>query len=110
MKRGRTLAEALLPWAGLLVGLLAAGIVHQFGSDGTFTNCRATSPGPLLIVAAIGLLACVASGVASWRSARSSNHPSLRLVGGISAGLAVLFAFAIILPMIAAAMLPPCFG
>ena len=110
MKRASSLVVAAMPWLGLVAGLLAAGIVHQFGSDATFNNCRGTSPGPLLVVAVVGLLACAASGLASWRSVRNSHHPSLRLVAGVSAGLAVLFAFAILLPMIAAVTLPPCFG
>jgi multisubunit Na+/H+ antiporter MnhB subunit len=110
MKNGRSLTKALMPWAGLTVGLLALAVVHQFGSDATFDDCRQNSPGPLLIVAVVGLLVCLASGFASWRSARASHSPSLRLVGAVSAASAALFAFAIMLAMIAAVVLPPCFG
>lgn len=105
----RQLIEAFMPWAGLVIGLLAVAIVHQFGSDGVFNDCRVVSPGPLLIVAALGLIACVLSGLWSWRSVRSSGSEVRRVVATISAGSAALFVFAIILAMIAALVLPPCF-
>ena len=108
MSRARALLEAFLPWAGLVVGILGAGFVHQFGSDSVFNDCRANTPGPLLIVAISGLLLCVAAGLASWRSVRS-DAGSRRVVGVISAGCAALFAFAILLPIIASLILPPCF-
>jgi membrane associated rhomboid family serine protease len=100
---------AFVPWAGLVVGLISAAVVHQFGSEGTFDHCRTISPGPLLVVAAIGILACVASGLASWRGIRGSDDEARRVVGVISAGMAALFIFAILLAMIASLVLPPCF-
>ena len=109
MSRARPLLDAMMPWAGLVVGIVGAGFVHQFGSEGVFNDCRAVSPAPLLIVALIGLLLCLAAGLASWRSVRSDSG-ARRVIGVISAGSAALFAFAIILPMIAALLLPPCFG
>jgi hypothetical protein len=83
--------------------------VHQSGSDSTFNDCRGTSPGPLLIVAVLGLFLVAVSGMASWRSIRGSDSESRRVVAMISAGSAALFVFAIILAMIAALVLPPCF-
>lgn len=109
MKPGRGLAQVFLPWAGLVIGLPALAIVHQVGSEGTFNDCRAASPGPILAVALVGLLVCLAAGLGSWRSIGRSNRPSRRLIGTISVGSAGLFAFAILLAMIAALVLPPCF-
>jgi len=100
---------ALAPWAGLLVGLTAFAVVHQYGSDATFDDCGTVSPGPLLIVAFIGLVACAASGFASWRALRSSGSEVRRVVAVTSVGMAALFVFAILLAMIAALVLPPCF-
>jgi hypothetical protein len=108
VSRARSILDACLPWAGLLIGIPGIGFVHQFGSAGMFNDCRGVSPGPLIIVAAIGLLLCLAAGIASWRSVRSDPGPR-RVIGVISAGSAALFAFAIILPVIAALLLPPCF-
>lgn len=109
MKRTAILLETLKPWAGLAVGLLAAGIVHQLGSEGTFDNCAAMVPGPLLAIAAVGLLACALAGLVSWRSMRGEEGVARRVVAIISVGCAALFCLAILLPMIAALVLPPCF-
>lgn len=109
MKRTKALVEAFMPWAGLAVGILAAALVHQFGSDGTFDACATVSPGPLLVVAVAGLLACLVAGLGSWRSTHSSTSVARRVIGIVSIGCAALFAFAILLPMIASLVLPPCF-
>jgi len=106
---GGRFASRFAPWAGLVIGLMAVAIVHQFGSDGVFDDCRANSPGPVLIVAAIGLLICALSGIASWRSARAGSDEVRRVVGLVSVGSAALFGFAILLAMIATITLPPCF-
>jgi hypothetical protein len=107
----RQFAELFRPWAGLVVATLAAGIVHQFGSEGVFDDCTLISPMPLLIVCVVGLVACVAAGWVSWTVARNpSEGPARKVAGVISAGMAALFVVAILLPMIAAVVLPPCFG
>jgi hypothetical protein len=110
MKRARQIAAAVAPWAGLVAGLIAFSIVHQYGSDGVFDRCDAVSPGPLLIVALLGVLACAASGFASWRAIRGSESDAKRVVAITSVGIAALFVFAILLAVLAALILPPCFG
>ena len=101
---------AFMPWAGLTVGLLAMILVHQLGSEGMFNDCRSVSPGPLLIIALLGLIACGAAGLGSWRAMRRSDSGATsRVIGAISVGCAALFAFAIVLPMVASLVLPPCF-
>ena len=109
MKRTATLLETLKPWAGLAVGLLAAGIVHQLGSEGTFDKCAAMVPGPLLAIAAVGLLACAVAGLVSWQSMRGDERSAHRVIAIISVGSAALFCLAILLPMVAALVLPPCY-
>jgi hypothetical protein len=109
VKRAREFAEAFMPWAGLVVGLVALGTVHQFGSEGVFNDCRTVSPGPLLVVAFLALLACIASAIASWRSMSGSASEARRVIAVISVGSGALFVFAILLAMIAALVLPPCF-
>ena len=109
MSRPGGIRGMLVPWAGLVIGLVAAGLVHQFGAEGTFNDCRTVSPGPLLVVSIVGLLASTGAGVTSMGPARSETG-ARRVIAVISVGMAALFAFAIILPMIAALILPPCFG
>jgi hypothetical protein len=109
VKRARRIVDLLAPWAGLIVGLIAFSIVHQYGSDGVFDDCQTASPGPVLIVALIGALACVASAFASWRTMRGAVSEARRVVAVISMGMAALFVFAILLGVIATLVLPPCF-
>jgi hypothetical protein len=110
MSRAGRLREQFMPWAGLVVGLAAAIIAHQFGSEGTFNDCAVASPVPLLIVAVLCIAATVVAMLASWRiAANRSEGPTRRLVGLISASTAALFVFAMMLPMIASLLLPRCF-
>jgi hypothetical protein len=109
VSRARQFAQMFAPWTGLVVGLIALILVHQYGSDGTFDDCRAVSPRPLLVVGFVGLLLCGGSGIISRRSAKSSANEVRRLVATISIGAAALFAFAIALAMVASLLLPPCF-
>ena len=55
------------------------------------------------------LFACVLAGLASWRSLSGEDGTARRVVAVISVGCSALFALAIIFPMIAALVLPPCF-
>ena len=109
MSRARQFAELFAPWTGLVVGLIALILVHQYGSDATFDDCTAASSGPLLVVGLFGLLLCGVSGIVSRRSAKDSANEVRRLVATISMGAAALFAFAIVLAMAASLLLPPCF-
>jgi len=109
VKRDSSLKEAFMPWTGLAVGVLAAGFVHQFGSESTFDKCAVVAPGPILLVATVGLLICAVAGFVSWRSLRGERDLARRVVAVISVGCAAVFGLAILLPMIAALVLPPCF-
>ena len=108
MKTSRALSAALTPWAGLVIGLIAAAFVHQFGSEGTFDHCDVFAPGPAIVVALAGLVATLTAGFTSWRSMRGADE-TRRLIAAISVGMALLFAFAIILPVFAAVLISPCF-
>jgi hypothetical protein len=103
-------AMLFLPWAGLIISLAGLILAHQFGSEGMFDDCSAIAPLPLLLVALLGLILNVIGAVGSWRVWRNRDEaPARRLIATISLGSAALFAIAIILPIIATAVLPPCF-
>ena len=98
------------PWAGLVAAVAGAALAHKFGAFGTFDHCPAISPGPLLAVAALCLLAVIAGAWASAQVARlDSESGARRLAAVISVGMAALAVFATLLPMIASMTLPPCF-
>jgi len=110
VKRSREFADLMLPWAGLIIGVVSAGFAHQFGSEGVFDRCMSFSPGPVLIVSVITIAATVVGAFVSWGVLRKdSETPARKVVAAISVGASALFVLAMILPMIAAVVIPPCF-
>ena len=110
MKDRSELADLFMPWAGLVAGVVAAGVTHQFGSEGTFDDCAVISPIPLLLVNVLGILVVVAGALASWRTLREDSETHARkVVAFISVGAAGLFALAIVLPTIASLVIPRCY-
>lgn len=110
MKDRASIVRLLTPWSGLVVGLVAMIVVHQFGSQGTFDDCRSVAPGPVLIIGLAGLALCLLSVLLSWRNRDRAAQQAGHIIAIISAGTALFFSFAIILAMIAVLLLPPCFG
>jgi hypothetical protein len=110
MKKRQAFKFHFMPWAGLVGGLLGAGLTHQIGSEGMFNDCAAIAPVPILLTGLVGL-ALVASGAfASWTVFRGKAEvPTRKLVSTISLGSAALFAMAILLPMVASLVIPQCY-
>lgn len=110
MKRSSEVRGLFVPWAGLVVGIVAAGMTHQFGSEGMFDNCAVISPVPLILVALLGIAATVAAALWSWGVARDADEgPARRLVAIISVGAGALFVMAMTIPIVASLVIPPCF-
>jgi hypothetical protein len=110
VKRSSEILDLFMPWTGLVVGVLALSIAHQFGSDGMFDDCISTSPGPLLIVSALMIAATLAGSFASWTVYRKgAEAPARKVIAVISIGTSAIFVLAMLLPMIAALVIPPCF-
>jgi hypothetical protein len=110
MKSGSEFADLFMPWAGLTAGVIAAGVSHQFGAEGTFDNCAVISPIPLLLVNLLGIAVVAAGALASWRILRQDAETHARkVIAFISVGASGLFLLAILLPMIASLVIPRCF-
>ena len=110
MKVRSELADLFMPWAGLAAGVLAAGVTHQFGAEGTFDNCAVISPIPLLLVNLAGIALIAVGALASWRILREDSETHARkVIAFISVGAAGLFVLAILLPIIASLVIPPCY-
>lgn len=110
MKCSGEMRDLFMPWAGLIAGTVGAGLAHQFGAEGSFDNCSRFAPVPLLIVSAICLLIVAVGGLESWHVVRGdSETPARKVVAIISVGSVALFVLAILLPMVAAVVIPPCF-
>jgi hypothetical protein len=110
VKRSDEFADLAMPWAGLLIGVIALAIAHQFGSDGTFDHCGSISPGPLLVVSLLAIASTLGGALVSWSVFRKDAETQARkVIAVISMGSSALFILAMIFPVIAALVIPPCF-
>ena len=112
----RKLTEARLqlwPWSGFLLGGLGLILAHQLGADSNHDYCLGSGAPQIIAVCLLGL--CLAGGGAflSWRLWRRGEHhetATRRFIAFVSVMVAAVFAFAIVWPMVAALMIPRCFG
>ena len=105
----KRLREGLMPWSGLALGTTGYFLAHQLGSDSTFQDCRVGSPLMVTIAMIAGLLIIGIGALGSWRvySGDGESH-SRRLVSIVSLLSCVLYAMGVILPFIAALVIPRC--
>jgi hypothetical protein len=100
-----------MPWAGLVLGTLGGGLAHQLGASWTFANCRAGSPWAIVLGAILGIALTALGALASWRAFVAGHEASpRRMIAAISLMAAALFTVAILLPVIAALVIPGCWG
>ena len=103
--------DGFMPWAGLALGTLGYFTDHQLGSDATFQDCRVGSPlivllGTLLALAIIGFGA-----LGSWRVYAAANEPpARRLVAVVGLLACALYTIGVVLPLIAALVIPRCWA
>jgi hypothetical protein len=103
--------DRFMPWAGLALGTLGAGVAHQLGSDSTFQDCRAGSPWIVILATILGLALIALGALGSWRVYGAEGEgPARRLIAVVSLLACALFAIAVVLPFIAALVIPPCWA
>jgi hypothetical protein len=101
--------DRFLPWAGLALGTLGAGLAHQIGADATFQDCRVGSPAIVILGTIIGLVLVAIGALGSWRIYGAEDEaPARRFVAIVSIMACAIYAIAIILPLIAALVIPRC--
>jgi len=101
------------PWAGFLLGALGLILTHQVGSDSNHDYCLGSGAPLIIVVASIGLALAGSGAFLSWKLWQRGEHhetATRRFIALVSMMAAAVFAFAITLPMIAALMIPRCFG
>jgi hypothetical protein len=103
--------DRFMPWSGLGLGTLGAGFAHQLGSDSTFQDCQFSAPAVVIVGTILGLLLVGAGALGSWRvHAAESETPARRMIAVVSLMASSLFAVAIILPFVAALVIPRCWA
>ena len=103
--------DRFMPWAGLALGTAGFFIAHQVGSDSTFQDCRAGSPGIIFVATIAGIAIVTLGALGSWRIYNAAGESAARkLVAIVSVMASALFALAIILPFIASLVIPRCWA
>ena len=107
--RSERIRDRFMPWAGLALGTLGAGLAHQIGAEATFQDCQFSSPAIVILGAIVGLLLVGLGALGSWRVYGGDGEgPARRLVATVSMMACALFALAIVLPIIASLVIPRC--
>ena len=101
--------DRFMPWAGIALGTLGAGLAHQLGSDSTFQDCRVGSPLIVIIGTIVGLALIALGALGSWRVYDGDGEtPARRMLAIVSLMASAIFAMAVILPLIASLVIPRC--
>ncbi len=100
-----------MPWAGLVLGTIGYFLAHQIGSDATFQNCRTGSPGMVILGTVVALAFIGAGALGSWRvHAASADNQARRVIAIVSLLACALYATGVLLPLIAALVIPRCWA
>ena len=111
MKTSERIRDGFMPWAGLALGTVGYFLAHQLGSDSTFQDCRVGSPWIVLVAMLASLLVIALGALGSWRVYDSKGEgPARRLVAIVGLLACVLFAIGVVLPFIAALVIPQCWA
>jgi hypothetical protein len=103
--------DRFMPWAGLALGSVGFFLAHQIGSDATFQDCRVGSPWIVIVGTIVGLVLIALGGLGSWRVYGALGEArARRLIAIVSLMASGLFALAVLLPFIAALIIPPCWS
>jgi hypothetical protein len=103
--------DGFMPWAGLALGTTGYFLAHQIGSDATFQDCRIGSPWIVLLGTMIGLLIIAVGVLGSWRIyAAEGETPARGLIAIVGLLSCALYAIGLLLPFIAALVIPRCWA
>jgi len=107
--RAGRIRDRFMPWGGLALGTAGFFLAHQLGSDATFQNCTVGSPWIVFLGTIVGLVLIAGGALESWRvyAGRNEGTPR-RTIAVVSLMAAALFALGVLLPFIAALIIPGC--
>lgn len=109
--KSERLRDRFMPWAGLALGTLGAGLAHQIGAEATFQDCKFSSPLIVILAALLGLVIVGLGAIGSWRVyAGEGEGPARRMIAIVSLMSCGIYALAIVLPLIASLVIPRCWA
>ena len=101
--------DGFMPWAGLALGTGGFFLAHQLGSDATFQDCRVGSPLIVFLGTLAGLVVIGLGALGSWRVyGADSETPARKLVATVGLLACALYLIGVLLPLIAALIIPRC--
>jgi len=107
--KSERIRDRFMPWSGLALGTLGAGLAHQIGAEATFQDCQFSSPLIVILAAILGLILVALGALGSWRVyGAEAETPARRMLAVVGIMACALYALAIILPFIAALVIPRC--
>ena len=111
MKTSERIRDGFMPWSGLALGTLGYFLAHQIGSDATFQDCRVGSPWIVIVGTIVGLAIIGAGALGAWGVfAARAESPARRLVAVVGLMACGLYVIGLILPLIAALVIPRCWA
>jgi hypothetical protein len=103
--------DRFMPWSGLALGTLGAGLAHQIGADSTFQDCQFSSPAVVVAATILGIALVTLGALGSWRVySADAETPAHKLVAVVSIMACGVFALAILLPFVASLVIPRCWA
>jgi hypothetical protein len=111
VKTSERIRDGFMPWAGLALGTTGYFLAHQIGSDATFQDCRVGAPWVVIAGVLLGLVAIGLGAFGSWGVyAARAESPARRLVAVVGLLACGLYAIGVVLPFIAALVIPRCWA
>ena len=109
--RTERIRDGFMPWAGLALGTTGYFLSHQVGGDSTFQDCSVGSPWIVLLGTLVALAVIGLGALGSWRIfAAQSETPARRLVALVGLLACGLYVVGVLLPLIAAMVIPRCWA
>ena len=109
--RSERIRDRFMPWAGLALGTLGAGLAHQIGAYSTFQDCAFSSPLMVVVATIVGLVLVGLGALGSWSVySAEAETPARRMVAVVGLMACAIFALAIVLPFIASMVIPRCWA
>jgi hypothetical protein len=107
----KSIREGFMPWAGLALGTIGYFVAHQIGSDSTFQDCRVGSPLMVIFGTILGVVVIGLGAFGSWGVyAAPSETPARKLIAIVGLLACALYVMGVVLPFIAALLIPQCWA